>query len=42
MALVAVYVWGKGKRGSPGGSGPATLQTILAADDLQTALRAGP
>lgn len=37
-ALVATYVWGKGKGGSPGGSGPATLQTILTADDLEAAL----
>ncbi|WP_250403562.1 8-oxoguanine DNA glycosylase OGG fold protein [Streptomyces cellostaticus] len=37
-ALVATYVWGKGKGGSPGGSGPATLRTILAADDLEAAL----
>ncbi|MDF3300088.1 hypothetical protein [Streptomyces tropicalis] len=29
-ALVATYVWGKGKRGTRGGSGPATLQNILA------------
>ncbi|MGW0409782.1 8-oxoguanine DNA glycosylase OGG fold protein [Streptomyces collinus] len=33
-ALVATYVWGKGKSGSPGGSGPATLHKILAAEDL--------
>ncbi|MEW2068157.1 hypothetical protein [Streptomyces sp. NPDC007346] len=37
-ALVATYVWGKGKRGSPGGSGPATLQKILAAEGLNTSL----
>lgn len=37
-ALVATYVWGKGKRGSPGGSGPAALQKILAAEGLDTAL----
>ncbi|MFE9381351.1 hypothetical protein [Streptomyces sp. NPDC006855] len=37
-ALVATYVWGKGKRGSPGGSGPATLAKILAFDGLDTAL----
>lgn len=37
-ALVATYVWGKGKRGSPGGSGPATLGKILAFDGLDTAL----
>ncbi|MFF4214617.1 hypothetical protein ACFYZE_35915 [Streptomyces sp. NPDC001796] len=37
-ALVATYVWGKSKGGSPGGSGPATLRTILAADDLEAAL----
>ncbi|MFF5029733.1 hypothetical protein ACFY2J_36715 [Streptomyces collinus] len=33
-ALVATYVWGKGKSDSPGGSGPATLHKILAAEDL--------
>ena len=33
-ALVATYVWGKGKRGSPGGSGPVTLNKILAAGHL--------
>ncbi|MER6537036.1 hypothetical protein ABT215_25215 [Streptomyces sp900105755] len=33
-ALVATYVWGKGKSGSPGGSGPTTLHKILAAEDL--------
>ncbi|MFF5185712.1 hypothetical protein ACFY30_18370 [Streptomyces sp. NPDC000345] len=37
-ALVATYVWGKGKRGTPGGSGPATLQKILAAEGLDAAL----
>ena len=37
-ALVATYVWGKGKRGTPGGSGPATLAKILAFDGLDTAL----
>lgn len=37
-ALVATYVWGKGKRGSPSGSGPASLQKILAAESLDTAL----
>ncbi|MFB8029735.1 MULTISPECIES: hypothetical protein [unclassified Streptomyces] len=37
-ALVATYVWGKGKRGTPGGSGPATLHKILAFDGLDTAL----
>ncbi|MER6496107.1 8-oxoguanine DNA glycosylase OGG fold protein [Streptomyces griseorubiginosus] len=37
-ALVATYVWGKGKRGSPGGSGPATLYKILAAGGLDGAL----
>ncbi|MGV9248905.1 8-oxoguanine DNA glycosylase OGG fold protein [Streptomyces sp. NPDC003710] len=37
-ALVATYVWGKGKGGSPGGSGPATLRRILAADSLEAAL----
>ncbi|MFE6337991.1 hypothetical protein ACFVOK_32970 [Streptomyces sp. NPDC057798] len=37
-ALIATYVWGKGKRGTPGGSGPATLHKILAFDGLDTAL----
>lgn len=37
-ALVATYVWGKGKRDSPGGSGPASLQKILTAESLDTAL----
>lgn len=37
-ALVATYVWGKGKRGTPGGSGPATLQKILAVEGLDAAL----
>ncbi|MDH6513852.1 hypothetical protein M2163_009174 [Streptomyces sp. SAI-135] len=37
-ALVATYVWGKGKRGTPGGSGPATLHKILAAGGLDAAL----
>ncbi|MYX98416.1 hypothetical protein GT045_27335 [Streptomyces sp. SID486] len=37
-ALVATYVWGKGKRGTPGGSGPATLEKILATGGLETAL----
>jgi hypothetical protein len=37
-ALVATYVWGKGKRGTPGGSGPATLQKILAFNGLDAAL----
>jgi hypothetical protein len=37
-ALVATYVWGKGKRGSPSGSGPASLQKILTAEGLDTAL----
>ncbi|WP_406182379.1 hypothetical protein [Streptomyces canus] len=37
-ALVATCVWGKGKRGTPGGSGPATLHKILAFDGLDTAL----
>lgn len=37
-ALVATYVWGKGKRGTPGGSGPATLKKILAAEGLDAAL----
>ncbi|WP_326608766.1 8-oxoguanine DNA glycosylase OGG fold protein [Streptomyces sp. NBC_01800] len=39
-ALVATYVWGKGKRGSPSGSGPSTLSKILAADGLDEALAA--
>ncbi|WSP77243.1 hypothetical protein OG324_51195 [Streptomyces sp. NBC_01236] len=39
-ALVAAYVWGKGKRGTPGGSGPSTLQKILAAENLDAALAA--
>jgi hypothetical protein len=37
-ALVATYVWGKGKSGSPSGSGPASLQKILTAESLDTAL----
>lgn len=37
-ALVATYVWGKGKRGTPRGSGPVTLQRILAAESLDAAL----
>lgn len=37
-ALVATYVWGKGKRGTPRGSGPATLQRILAVEGLDAAL----
>lgn len=37
-ALVTTYVWGKGKRGTPGGSGPATLARILAYDGLDAAL----
>ncbi|MFJ4691710.1 hypothetical protein [Streptomyces sp. NPDC088766] len=37
-ALVATYVWGKGKRGTPGGSGPAALRKILAAEGLDAAL----
>jgi hypothetical protein len=37
-ALVATYVWGKGKRGTPGGSGAATLEKILAADGLPAVL----
>ncbi|MFD4413495.1 hypothetical protein [Streptomyces sp. NPDC058476] len=39
-ALVATYVWGKGKRGTPGGSGPAALHKILAFDRLDAALAA--
>lgn len=37
-ALVATYVWGTGKRGSRGGSGPATLPKILDVVDLDTML----
>ncbi|MFD5519595.1 hypothetical protein [Streptomyces sp. NPDC127066] len=37
-ALVATYVWGKGKRGTPGGSGPAALHKILTFDGLDAAL----
>ncbi|MFJ3640080.1 hypothetical protein ACIPRD_10040 [Streptomyces sp. NPDC090108] len=37
-ALVATYVWGKGKSGTPAGSGPTTLKNILAADDLENVL----
>ncbi|MFE5797107.1 hypothetical protein ACFQ8C_31645 [Streptomyces sp. NPDC056503] len=37
-ALVASYVWGKGKRGSPGGSGPAVLRKILAVEGLEAVL----
>ncbi|GGQ97498.1 hypothetical protein ACIRPJ_33305 [Streptomyces asoensis] len=37
-ALVATYVWGKGKRGTPGGSGPATLYKILSVEGLDAAL----
>ncbi|MFC8360828.1 hypothetical protein ACFUIY_13250 [Streptomyces griseorubiginosus] len=37
-ALVATYVWGKGKRGSPSGSGPASLHRILTAEGLDAAL----
>ncbi|MFJ4868855.1 hypothetical protein [Streptomyces sp. NPDC088757] len=39
-ALVATYVWGKGKRGTPGGSGPSALRGILAADGLDATLAA--
>ncbi|ANP51994.1 hypothetical protein J2Z21_008988 [Streptomyces griseochromogenes] len=39
-ALIATYVWGKGKRGTPGGSGPATLHRILAFDGLDAVLAA--
>ncbi|MFG1812077.1 hypothetical protein [Streptomyces sp. NPDC049040] len=38
-ALVATYVWGKGKRGTPACSGPATLRDVLAAEGLDTALK---
>jgi len=34
-ALVATYVWGRGKRGSRGGSGPHLLQAILASGDAR-------
>ncbi|WP_461111923.1 8-oxoguanine DNA glycosylase OGG fold protein [Streptomyces chlorus] len=37
-ALVATYVWGKGKRGSRRGSGPAILDKILSAGYLDAAL----
>lgn len=37
-ALVATYVWGKGKRGSPKGSGPTTLGLILSAEGLDRTL----
>lgn len=37
-ALVASYVWGKGKRGTRAGSGPATLGVVLAAKGLDTTL----
>ncbi|MGI5274948.1 hypothetical protein [Streptomyces rochei] len=37
-ALVATYVWGKGKRGSRRGSGPITLNKVLTAEGLDTAL----
>ncbi|MFK0173516.1 hypothetical protein ACIQU5_32515 [Streptomyces sp. NPDC090306] len=37
-ALVATYVWGKGKRGTPGGSGPSALHKILALDRLELVL----
>ncbi|MGW6739377.1 8-oxoguanine DNA glycosylase OGG fold protein [Streptomyces sp. NPDC055025] len=40
QALVTTYVWGKGKRGTPGGSGPATLHKILAFEGLDTTLAA--
>ncbi|MEU3854879.1 hypothetical protein [Streptomyces sp. NPDC029554] len=40
-ALVATYVWGKGKRGSPGGNGPASLRKILSVESLDTALARG-
>jgi hypothetical protein len=39
-ALVATYVWGKGKRGTPAGSGPSTLHGILTAEGLDATLRA--
>ncbi|MGW7052656.1 8-oxoguanine DNA glycosylase OGG fold protein [Streptomyces sp. NPDC054887] len=39
-ALVATYVWGKGKRGTPRGSGPVTLKAILAVDGADEALAA--
>ncbi|MBY8882731.1 8-oxoguanine DNA glycosylase OGG fold protein [Actinacidiphila acidipaludis] len=37
-ALVASYVWGKGKRGTPAGSGPTTLIAVLGAGGLDAAL----
>ncbi|WP_330234524.1 8-oxoguanine DNA glycosylase OGG fold protein [Streptomyces sp. NBC_00566] len=37
-ALVTTYVWGKGKRGTRGRSGPAALEKILAADGLEKVL----
>ncbi|MFB7043088.1 MULTISPECIES: hypothetical protein [unclassified Streptomyces] len=37
-ALIATYVWGKGKRGIWGESGPSTLHKILSADGLDAAL----
>ncbi|MFJ8201091.1 hypothetical protein [Streptomyces sp. NPDC096152] len=39
--MVATYVWGKGKSGSPGGSGPTTLHKILAAEHLPDEALAG-
>ncbi|MFE2644201.1 hypothetical protein ACFXDO_16720 [Streptomyces nigra] len=39
-ALVAICVWGKGKRGTPGGSGLSTLHKILAFGGLDAALAA--
>lgn len=39
-ALVATYVWGKGKRGSRKGSGATTLREILTAEDLDATLAA--
>ncbi|MFI2761743.1 hypothetical protein ACH5A3_23175 [Streptomyces echinatus] len=39
-ALIATYVWGKGKSGTPGGSGPSTLGKILAAANLDAVLAA--
>lgn len=39
-AFVATYVWGKGKSGTPRGSGPFTLQRILAAEGLDATLAA--
>lgn len=39
-ALVATYVWGKGKRGTRAGSGPSSLHNILVAEGLDATLGA--